>query len=375
MQNDRKLKASGHPPAESVGAAIPVAKKRPVRDDSSIAPVEVPMPKFRPAFTLIELLVVIAIIAILIGLLLPAVQKVREAASRMRCQNNLKQLGLASHNYHDTNGWLPPGVAQPGPDNRWTSLFVELLPHIEQANLGNQWNYTNPNANFGGDGTVAAAPIGTFVCPSAGIESNPIRFGTSSRGATTYAGNAGAKAYPSFRATQDGMFGYSTASARNSVRLTDVTDGLTNTILFGERQVGDANLDSFLTAPLDTATPFPPLASQNSFAAWSGNFGPNAGAGTLVSGGRSINYGHPNPYIPPPPPLPPLPPMPPPKIPWAAHSEDVWERMSAYGSRHTGGVNVALGDASVRFVRTSLDLNVLRAVSTRAGGEVVPGDW
>ncbi len=329
------------------------------------------MPKVRSAFTLIELLVVIAIIAILIGLLLPAVQKVREAAARIRCQNNLKQLGLAAHNYHDTNGRLPPGVAQPGPDGRWTGLFIELLPHIEQGNVAQRWNYANPSANYGGDGTVAAAPIGTFVCPMAGMD-NPSKFGSSSRGSSTYAGNAGTKAYPSFRATNDGMFGYSTFNSGNTVRLTDVTDGLTSTILLGERLVGDGNLDSFLKAPLDDPAPYPPLASIGSFAAWAGSFGPNAGAGVLVSAGQSLNYGHPAPYIPP---TPTFPPMPPPPVSWAKLSTQVWDRMSAHGSRHTGGVNLALGDASVRFVRVSLDPYVLQGLSTRAGGEVVPGDW
>ena len=195
-----------------------------------------------------------------------------------------------------------------------------------------------------------------------------------SRGVSTYGGNAGTKGYPSFRATNDGMFGYATASNRNAVRLTDATDGLSNTILFGERIVGDPNLDSFMNAPIAPA-PSPPFSTLSSYAAWAGNFGPNAGAGTLLSAGRSLNYGHPTPYIPPVQPPFPLPPIPPPIIPWPAFSILVWDRTTAYGSRHTGGVNLALGDASVRFARSSLDIYVLQCLSTRGGGEVIPGDW
>ena len=102
------------------------------------------MRSLRAAFTLIELLVVIAIIAILIGLLLPAVQKVREAASRMKCQSQLKQLALAAHNYHDTNERFPPGAQLGAP--RFTTLFVELLPFIEQSPLYNQWDFVNVRA-------------------------------------------------------------------------------------------------------------------------------------------------------------------------------------------------------------------------------------
>ncbi len=330
----------------------------------------------RIAFTLIELLVVIAIIAILIGLLLPAVQKVREAAARMKCSNNLKQLALAAHTYAGTNDeQLPVGLAQPGPDGRSTSLFVELLPHLEQQPLHSRWNFASPAPNFGGPGTPAATALSVFVCPSAGIGENPFPFGTLSLGATTYGANAGTLAYPASRATNDGVFALGTTSNRNQTRLLGITDGTSNTLLFGERIVGDGNLDSFLTAPLDPAVPSPPFVAVGSLAGWAGTFGQNPGAGLLLATWRPVNYSHAQPYIPPPPPPFPLPPTPPPKIPWTTLGPEVWDRWSAYGSRHTGGMNAALADGSVRFVRASVSRVVFQAVGTRAGGEVVPGDW
>ncbi len=328
-------------------------------------------PRTHQGFTLIELLVVIAIIAILIGLLLPAVQKVREAAARAKCQNNLKQIALATHNYLDSEQFFPPGVAVPGPGNRYTCLFVELLPYLEQAPVHSQWNYTNPAANFGAVGTPASAVIPQYVCPSAGIPENPASLGSTAFGVSTYGANGGTVTYPSSRATNDGIFGYSTTANRNQVRVLDVSDGTSNTLLFGERLIGDPALDSYQIAPFDTP-PSPPLASASSFVAWAVVPGPSSGAGTLCAGGVPLNYVHGTTYVPPPPWPPPTVPEPP--IEWATFGPQVWDRLSAYGSRHQGGINFALGDGSVRFVRISTLTPVIQAMSTRAGGEPAIAD-
>jgi prepilin-type N-terminal cleavage/methylation domain-containing protein len=216
----------------------------------------------RQGFTLIELLVVIAIIAILIALLVPAVQKVREAAQRTQCQNNLKQIGLASHGFHDANKFLPPGLSgnySQGVAGSGMGTLTYLLPYVEQSAIYNQlvssgwnpltvrtqwWFYYNPPY------TLAQTPIPTFQCPSDSFvgRTNPFIFANTYSGGmtayyypgqpfagTNYLSNAGAlgKSGNSFYDTYIGPFYYDSKQT-----MTTITDGTSNTIFFGEA-VGD----------------------------------------------------------------------------------------------------------------------------------------
>ncbi len=316
----------------------------------------------RKGFTLIELLVVIAIIAVLIGLLVPAVQKVREAAGRMSCSNNLHQLGLACHNYEGTNGRFPTGLQRGTP--LWTNLFVELLPFYEQDNLQRSYNRTAATGNFvgvnvsGGQGSVSAQVIKMLNCPSSNLSSNP-RFETPVGsnfwfGTNTYAGNGGVRVY---HPTADARLANAASDPVNrglfyvnsKIRIGDVTDGTSNTFLFGERSHRDPEFDRIYDSP----TPFP----ISGWSGWAWTSSVNSVGDILGHAAVPINYQVPTT-------------APKRSANSAAANLFINDRVCAWGSFHSGGANFGMGDGSVRFLTDGTELAVLQALATRDGGEV-----
>jgi prepilin-type N-terminal cleavage/methylation domain-containing protein/prepilin-type processing-associated H-X9-DG protein len=325
------------------------------------------MRKSRSAFTLIELLVVIAIIAILIGLLLPAVQKVREAAARAKCLNNLKQLGLAAFNYEGIYNAFPPGLTQFNNNGfQGNSLFVHLLPYLEQDSLYRQWDLTTPLTNkVGAQNSRTATKLTILICPSDILNANPVQYRNTSDwyGATSYVGNGGSRSYYPSSSTADGMFhttGPNSAPQPNQTPVTigGVLDGTSNTIMFGERYHYDKNFDTFSTAGGSPTAYTDPIGTW----CWWAPVGGFAGIGDVTcSAYVPINYKHPFDRANAASATPPV---------SSNNSFFFWQdrRLCAFGSGHTGGANFCFADGSVRFLTDSTPLATLQLLCRRADG-------
>jgi prepilin-type N-terminal cleavage/methylation domain-containing protein/prepilin-type processing-associated H-X9-DG protein len=327
----------------------------------------------RTAFTLVELLVVIAIVGILVALLLPAVQAAREAARRMQCQNQLHQLAVATHNYHDVLKAFPPGVYQrsfPGaPKFRGVSLFVKLSPYMEQGPLVDGWDELDPITNTaGGANSKTATVLPVLICPSDVIPRNPIDSGSNRwYGITSYGGNGGVRSYDPQLATNDGIFfvigpGSQTAPQGQHLRMSDVLDGLSNTLLMGERSHFDPNHDSFAANITTPAGQF--LNPMGAIGWWAPSAGRLAAGDVTLSAYAPINFRVPADFAN-------GGSMVPPAANYASYLYYNDRRVCAFGSEHPGGANFALADGSVRFVADSISLPMLQRAAVRDDNQVV----
>ncbi len=300
---------------------------------------------FRSAFTLVELLVVIAIIGVMVGLLLPAVQAAREAARRMSCSNNLKQISLSTLNFHDTHRKLPYASLDRQPKettNTYSTGFIHLLPFLEGESIARRWDHSQPRnsaQDVDGDGYSNALlqqlMIPAYTCPSMSPPSGPLG-GSENRGPCSYLFSSGTPdvqlyAYWSlYGLTSPPQFDGAvipihseattpTSTNRRQTKLADLVDGTSNTFLLGE-------------------TDFMPrgVPSIEMGGVWAYGF---------------IGYTFGSTFHP-----------------FNKHNNST-TIFGAFRSQHPGGAHFAMSDGSVQFVAESIDTLIYKAMSTRAGGE------
>ena len=338
----------------------------------------------RHGFTLIELLVVIAIIGVLIALLLPAVQAAREAARRSQCVNNLKQLGLALQNYHDTVGTFPagkPGHLNASNDMDNHSGFVAILPQMEQGALYNAWNFrvmydnqvgqtqnstaqpcgtcNNPAAPIPGafagavsfNSTVGVATINTFLCPSDAYLKPNVSWGGFNMGITSYAFNAGSIGPPNSGCIKTCNNGF--AFYAIPVGMRDIIDGTSSTLAVGETVANDGTYKGQTTCDprsnfvISGGSATATLVTNGIYNAWSVN-------GRLTCTFRtSVNPLNTKPCY---------------------GTVLAGPQNGAFGSFHSGGANFVFADGSVHFLKDSISLPVYWALSTRNGQEAISAD-
>jgi prepilin-type N-terminal cleavage/methylation domain-containing protein/prepilin-type processing-associated H-X9-DG protein len=315
----------------------------------------------RRGFTLIELLVVIAIIAVLIALLLPAVQAAREAARRTQCANNLKQIGLALHNYHSVVESFPPGLLSTpnsttgdnaGPGWGWAAM---ILPQLEQAAVFNAINFGLP-IEAPDNSTARLTKINTFVCPSDASFVSQFTVVDVSTSITTL----GAQICDVASSNYVGCFGKSDPSSlyggpnttdpppgrdhgeglffRNrSIRIAEILDGTSQTLAVGEKSQNLARA-TWTGAVTNAAVPITELQAE-------GGLSPEGGDALVVAHTGEIDGPNSRP----------------------AHADQFW-------SRHPGGAQFTFADGSVRFIKEKRPLPIFQALATRQGGEIVSAD-
>ena len=295
------------------------------------------------AFTLIELLVVIAIIAILIGLLLPAVQKVRDAAARTSCQNNLKQIGLALQGYHDSNKVFPSGYVSgvaangddTGPGWGWAAY---ILPYMEQQPLFAEINFSQP-IESAQNAAARVMIVKSYLCP-ADIPPNTLQVGPSSASGqlTSVTCNVVPASYTgNYGIGEPGVEGDGVLFRNSQIRIADITDGTSQTLMGGERsyRYSETTWVGAVTGAINVPSQGSPLAVELNNAS---NF--------VLSHVGDMLGGAAQPY-----------------------------EINNYSSNHSGGVMFVFADGHVRFLNNSTDYKTLEALATRNAGDTFTGEY